>query len=68
MKISIIIPAYNEEKRIENTLKEYCEFFKGKMDFEILVVINNTTDKTEEIVKKYAKKYGIQPTLTTTPS
>ncbi len=53
MKISIIIPSYQEEKRIGKTLKAYCEFFKGKLDFEIIVVINNTTDRTEEIVKEY---------------
>lgn len=57
MKISIIIPTYNEESRIGNTLKEYCKFFKNKINFEILVVINNTTDRTEEIVKKYAEKH-----------
>lgn len=62
MKISIIIPAYNEEKRIENTLKEYGNFFQNLkkqkiLDFEILVVINNTTDNTEKIVRKFSKKY-----------
>lgn len=62
MKICIVIPAYNEEKRIAKTLDDYCEFFKTKkkqneIDFEILVVINNTTDKTEEIVKSYQKKH-----------
>ena len=57
MKISIIIPAYNEEKRIENTLKEYYKFFKNKIDFEILVVINGTNDRTEAIVKRYVEKY-----------
>lgn len=62
MKLSIIIPAYNEEKRIGNTLREYFGYFKGLkkqkiLDFEILIVINNTKDKTEEIVKTYSKKY-----------
>ena len=62
MKISIIIPAHNEEKRIEKTLKRYLEFFKNlkkekRLDFEVIIVINNTKDKTEEIVKKYCKKY-----------
>jgi glycosyltransferase involved in cell wall biosynthesis len=62
MKISIIIPAYNEEKRIERTLKEYAEFFKNLkkqklIDFEILVIINNTRDRTPEIVKNFSKKY-----------
>jgi len=59
-KISIIIPAYNEEKRIGRTLEDYCKFFKSKkkekeLDFEIIVVINNTHDRTEEIVKHFQK-------------
>lgn len=61
-KVSIIIPAYNEEKRIGSTLEEYGRFFqrlKGgrKLDFEILIVINNTKDKTEEIVKEKQKRF-----------
>ena len=60
-KISIIIPAHNEEKRIENTLKSYSRYFEGlkmneNLDYEILVVINNTTDRTEEIVKEAQNK------------
>lgn len=61
--ISIIIPAYNEEKRIGKILETYGKFFgdkkrkKGIKDFEILVVINNTKDKTEEEVKKFRKKF-----------
>jgi glycosyltransferase involved in cell wall biosynthesis len=61
--VSITIPAYNEEKRIGKTLEEYAKFFRDKKiakeikNFEILVVINNTKDKTEEVVKKYQKKY-----------
>jgi len=62
MKISIIIPAYNEEKRIENTLKEYGKFFQNLkkqkvLDFEIIIVMNNTTDNTEEVIRKFSKKY-----------
>jgi len=62
MKVSIIIPAYNEEKRIGKTLEEFGKFFqnlkkKKILDYEILVVINNTTDNTPKIVKKYKKKY-----------
>ena len=58
----IIIPAYNEENRIGRTLEEYASFFEKKLkkelrDYSILVVINNTTDNTESIVKQYQKKY-----------
>ena len=60
--LSIIIPARNEEKRIRETLDAYCSFFnelkqRNILNFEIIIVLNNTTDKTEEIIKKYCKKY-----------
>jgi len=63
MKISIIIPAHNEEKRIRKTLEEYQKFFKNlkkqrKVDFEIIIVINDTIDKTEEIVKEFSEKHS----------
>jgi len=61
MKISIVIPAYNEEKRIGKTLQEFSDFFenlrkKRKVDYAILVVINGTTDNTENVVKRHAIK------------
>ncbi len=60
-KVCIVIPAYNEEKRIGKTLEVYSAYFESlrkdkKLDYEMLVVMNNTTDKTEEIVKNYKKK------------
>lgn len=63
-KIIIIIPAYNEEKRIGATLDEYGRFFmnlkkNNKLNSEILVVINNTKDRTEAIVKKFKSTYKI---------
>ncbi len=57
MKLSIIIPAYNEEKRIEPVLREYCKYFKRKYkkDFEIIVVLNGCVDNTLGVVKKIKK-------------
>ena len=60
-KLCIVIPAYNEEKRIGKTLERYSLFFEKarknkELDYEILVVINNTKDKTESIVKSFSKK------------
>lgn len=60
-KISIIIPAHNEEKRIGKTLEKYIKYFRllkksKKIDFEIIVVINGTTDNTRKIVEKYKCK------------
>ncbi|MEK6935673.1 MAG: dolichyl-phosphate beta-glucosyltransferase [Nanoarchaeota archaeon] len=57
MKLSIIIPAYNEEKRIIPTLEEYYNFFNDKFrnEFEIIVIPNNCKDNTLEITQKFAK-------------
>lgn len=45
--LSIIIPAYNEEKRIGKTLDNVSSFlYSKKISFEIIVVANNCTDNT----------------------
>ncbi len=50
--ITVIIPAYNEEKRIAKTLQLIDkELSVGSMPYEILVVNDGSTDKTKEIVK-----------------
>lgn len=53
-KISVIIPAYNEEKFIQKTL----ESIKNTAAHlpEIIVVVNGSEDKTFEISKRYATK------------
>lgn len=57
MDLSLIIPAYNEERRIEKTLKSYDEYIKEKIkSYEILVVCDGCTDKTPSIVHKFSKK------------
>ena len=55
MKLSIIIPAYNEGKRIEKTLKDYLGY-RWKCPIELLIVLNGCTDNTLDIVKKFSKK------------
>ncbi len=61
LKASIVIPAHNEERRIGAALEYYSRYFKELkradiLDYEILVVINNTRDKTESIVQSFQKK------------
>lgn len=52
IKISLIIPAFNEEKYIGSCLDYAIKNSNGKI-FEIIVVDNASTDKTSEIAKKY---------------
>lgn len=58
MKLSIILPARNEEAIIENTLDDILKFLSKRkiLDYELLVIINGTTDKTESIVDKIASR------------
>jgi dolichyl-phosphate beta-glucosyltransferase len=52
--LSIIIPAYNEERRISSTLETVLSFLeKQEYDSEIIVVENGSQDRTAEIVKAY---------------
>ena len=55
--LSIVIPGYNEEYRIKNTLLAINDYFKDKdLKTEIIVVSDGSTDKTNETVENYAKK------------
>jgi dolichyl-phosphate beta-glucosyltransferase len=51
MKLSVIIPAYNEEKRITTTLESVSGYLKKQSyEYEIIVVVNNSHDRTFEVV------------------
>ena len=57
MKLSLIIPAYNEEKRISKTLEIYKRFLDSKkLDYEIIVVLNGCKDDTQKIVDRFVNK------------
>lgn len=49
MKLSFVIPAYNEEDHIKACLLSIAEQTKGSPDFEIIVVNNASHDRTKEI-------------------
>lgn len=66
MKISVVIPVYNEEKYIQKCLDSLMK--QEEKPDEIIIVDNNCTDKTISIVKKFKnitviqeKKQGITP-------
>ncbi|HEU5114530.1 MAG TPA: dolichyl-phosphate beta-glucosyltransferase [Candidatus Paceibacterota bacterium] len=57
IELSVIIPAYNEEKRIGATLADLERFFsRAQISHEIIVVSDGSTDKTPEIVRKFAER------------
>jgi len=52
MKIAMIIPAYNEELAIEQTLNQ---FKVHAPELELWVIDNNSSDRTQEIAKQFFK-------------
>lgn len=60
-KVAILIPAYNEEKRIGSTLESYFAFFgdlktRRLLDFEVIVILNGCKDNTRQVVEKFSRK------------
>lgn len=54
--LSIIIPAYNEERRLPKTLLAIDKYLSSQnYTYEILVVSDGSKDKTVEITKKFQK-------------
>ncbi|MEM0149054.1 MAG: glycosyltransferase [Candidatus Micrarchaeaceae archaeon] len=57
MEIWIVIPAYNEEKRIAPTLDDYLNSVVKKYTDTHILVVSDSTDNTNKIVSSYSSKY-----------
>ncbi len=49
--VSIVIPAYNEEKGVSKTIESVLK--QDYSPFEVLVVDNNSTDNTKEVAREF---------------
>ena len=53
--LSVIIPAYNEVKRLPETLIDIdAKLTRAKYSYEILVINDGSTDETVEMVKRFS--------------
>ncbi|MBI2599384.1 glycosyltransferase [Candidatus Daviesbacteria bacterium] len=59
MKISVVIPAYNEENNLKkgvlDQVRQYLE--DNKFDYEVLIVDDGSKDSTKEILQKYVLRH-----------
>jgi len=56
--LSVVIPAYNEEKRLPPTLKEVVEYLKKQnFSWEVLVVNDGSSDNTAKVVAEFAQSH-----------
>ena len=62
LSLSIIIPLYNEEKRLKKTLPELSKFLKKSLkdNIEIIFVSDGSNDNTNKIIKNYINKKPIK--------
>lgn len=65
MHLSIIIPAFNEERMISQCLKSVSESLtanqKPGFSYDVIVVDNNSTDKTAELARKSGAQVVFEP-------
>jgi dolichyl-phosphate beta-glucosyltransferase len=62
-KLSIVIPALNEEHRLPETLKKLSQYVDTDLqhfDNEILIVVPNGTDKTLEVAKNHRELFNCE--------
>ncbi|HXK41105.1 MAG TPA: dolichyl-phosphate beta-glucosyltransferase [Candidatus Paceibacterota bacterium] len=61
MNLSVIVPAYKEEKNIERTVRSVFSYLKEKnIEHEIIVVVDGSPDKTADIARSLSNEI---PTL-----
>jgi len=64
-RISVVVPAYNEEENIPFLLENFDKMFReSKLEGEVLLVDDGSTDKTFKLTKDYEKKYTFLKALT----
>ncbi|WP_025025821.1 glycosyltransferase family 2 protein [Caldalkalibacillus mannanilyticus] len=66
-KVSVLIPAHNEEVVIARTLQAMVRLNYPKDKLEIIVINDNSKDRTGEIAEEWAKKYPFVKVVHTKP-
>ena len=66
--LSLVFPAYNEEKRLIPALEKAINFFSSlNIKYEIIIVNDGSKDKTLDIIKNEIKKYSSLENLKNRP-
>ena len=61
MRITIIIPTYNEERNIVRTLDALKEHVPYECEYEVIIVDHGSTDLTSDLAEKNGAKVCLHP-------
>src|SRR2546425_11698697 len=61
MKLSIIMPAYNERQTIREIVTRVLEIKLNGIERELLIVDDASTDGTREIIRELGDRNGVRP-------
>lgn len=56
--LSIVIPAYNAEKYLDDCLESCCRQDMAASKYEIIIINDGSTDRTGEVAGKWAAKHS----------
>lgn len=62
VSLSVVIPAFNEERRLPGTLAMILSFLRGRGEsFEVVVVDDGSTDRTGEVARRAGPEVRVIP-------
>jgi len=59
MKLSIVVPVFNEQKTVVRILGKLADFKLEGIEKEIIIVNDGSTDNTANLIKKFSNKFKI---------
>ena len=59
MKVSVIIPTYNERDNLEELLDRIDKAMEGR-DYEVIIVDDDSPDRTWELAQELSKRYPVK--------
>ena len=61
LDVTVVIPVLNQERTLEACLRSLLRQTYPKDRFEVVIVDNNSSDRTREIIRAFPFRYAHEP-------